>query len=132
MNKTFRAATAGVLMLSTSFWSVVAAAAPISADQAMQMSISAATSQQRAEVVSWLQRDDVRQELTRMGVDSAQAVERVSALSDEEVLRLHGRIDQAQAAGDGLVGALVFIFVLLLVTDLLGLTKVFPFTRSMR
>ncbi len=130
MNKYLRASTAGVLMLSTSFWSVVAAAAPISADQAMQMSVTAATSQQRADVVTWLQRDDVRQQMTRLGVSSDQAVERVAALSDEEVLRLHGRIDQAQAAGSGLVGALVFIFVLLLVTDLLGLTKVFPFTRS--
>lgn len=135
MNKTLRATTAGMLMLSTSFWSVVAAAAPISADQAVQAvqaGVSAATSQQRADVVSWLQRDDVRQELTRLGVSSDQAVERVSALSDEEVLRLHGRMDQAQAAGNGLVGALVFIFVLLLVTDLLGLTKVYPFTRSVR
>jgi hypothetical protein len=30
------------------------------------------------------------------------------------------------------VGALVLIFVILLVTDILGLTKVFPFTRSKR
>jgi hypothetical protein len=30
------------------------------------------------------------------------------------------------------VGAIVFIFVVLLVTDILGLTKVFPFTRSVR
>lgn len=130
MNKYLRASTAGVLMLSTSFWSVVAAAAPISADQAVQMSVATATSQQRADVVTWLQRDDVRQQMTRLGVSGDQAVERVAALSDEEVLRLHGKIDQAQAAGNGVVGALIFIFVLLLVTDLLGLTKVFPFTRS--
>lgn len=132
MNKTLRTSTAAVLMLTTGFWSAAAAAAPITADQAVQMGVAASTSQQRAEVASWLQRDDVRQELTRLGVDAEQAVARVAALSDEEVQRLHGRIDQAQAAGNGVVGAIVFVFLVLLVTDILGLTKVFPFTRSIR
>ncbi|MEL0028570.1 MAG: PA2779 family protein [Perlucidibaca sp.] len=132
MNKTLRAAVATALMFSTSLTSVAVVAAPITAEQAMQAGVAAATSQQRAEVVSWLQRDDVRQEMTRLGVSSEQAVERVSALSDEEVQRLHGRIGQAQVAGNGIVGAIVFVFLVLLVTDILGLTKVFPFTRSIR
>jgi len=132
MNQTLRATTAGMLMLTTGFWSVAAAAAPIQPEQAMQAVAAVTTSQQRADVAAWLQRDDVRQEMTRLGVSGDAAVARVSALSDEEVQRLHGRIDQAQAAGNGIVGAIVFVFLVLLVTDILGFTKVFPFTRSIR
>ena len=53
-------------------------------------------------------------------------------LSDAEAAYLADQIDHAPAGGDSLLGVLVFIFVLLLVTDILGLTKVFPFTRSVR
>ena len=35
------------------------------------------------------------------------------------------------AIGD-VIGVIVFIFVLLLITDILGFTKIFPFTRSIR
>jgi hypothetical protein len=41
------------------------------------------------------------------------------------------QIDSMPAGGD-VLGVLLFVFVLLLVTDILGLTKVFPFTRSAR
>jgi hypothetical protein len=30
------------------------------------------------------------------------------------------------------IGTIVFIFVVLLITDILGFTKIFPFTRSIR
>jgi hypothetical protein len=42
------------------------------------------------------------------------------------------QIDTAPAAGTDVLGTLVFIFVLLLITDILGFTKIFPFTRSIR
>jgi hypothetical protein len=47
------------------------------------------------------------------------------------VANLAGRVDSMPAGGD-IVGVLLFVFVLQLVTDILGLTKVFPFTRSVR
>jgi hypothetical protein len=71
--------------------------------------------------------------MTRFGVDSDQAVERVAALSDEEVQRLAEKIDSTPVgAGGGVIGAVVFVFLVLLVTDILGFTKIFPFTRSIR
>ena len=56
-------------------------------------------------------------------------------MSDDEVRRIAGEIKTLPAGGDGLgtiVGAAVTIFVILLITDILGLTKIFPFTRSVR
>jgi hypothetical protein len=65
-------------------------------------------------------------------VDAADAQARVAALSDEQAQQLAARIDQLPAGGDGVgdvLGFLLLIFVILLITDILGLTKVFPFTR---
>lgn len=84
-----------------------------------------------ADVSAFLQRADVRANLEAMGVDPASAHARVAALSDEEVADLAGRIAELPAGGS-VVGALVFVFLVLLVTDILGLTKVFPFTRPVR
>jgi hypothetical protein len=52
-------------------------------------------------------------------------------MSDSEVAQLAGRIDQAPAGGE-VLGLLFTVFIVLLITDIMGLTKVFPFTRSVR
>ena len=93
--------------------------------------LSTTPSAQREQVTAFLQRADVRQALQQQGVQADAAVERVNAMSDAEVAQLAGRIDQAPAGGD-ILGMLFTIFIVLLVTDILGLTKVFPFTRSVR
>ena len=85
----------------------------------------------RDRVSSFLQRDDVRKALQSQGVDGNAALERVQAMSDAEVAQLAGRIDQAPVGGD-ILGLIFTVFIVLLVTDILGLTKVFPFTRSVR
>ena len=55
----------------------------------------------------------------------------MDALTDQEAQLLAGRIDKLPAAGD-VIGALLLVFILLLITDILGYTKVFPFTRPIR
>ncbi|HSO44698.1 MAG TPA: PA2779 family protein [Rhodoferax sp.] len=88
-------------------------------------------SDSRATVNRFLARDEVRQAMLGQGVTSQAALERVAAMSDSEVAQLAGRIDQAPAGGD-VLGVLFTVFIVLLITDIMGLTKVFPFTRSVR
>lgn len=92
---------------------------------------SSGASGERDRIASFLSRDDVRQSLEAQGVDPQAAIERVATLSDQEVQQLATRIDNAPAGGD-ILGILFTVFIVLLVTDILGLTKVFPFTRSIR
>lgn len=75
-------------------------------------------------VQAQLARDDVRQGLIKLGVDPDQAIARVSALSDEELAQLQGRLDNLPAGGDVLVliGA---VFVVLMILDLTGLINIF-------
>ena len=85
----------------------------------------------RAQVNTFLARDDVHQGLQAQGIELEAARSRVNAMSDAEVEELAGRVDQVPAGGD-VLGLLFTVFIVLLVTDILGLTKVFPFTRSVR
>jgi hypothetical protein len=89
----------------------------------------------RGRVDEFLARSEVRRELARFGVSPDEARQRVAALSDDEVRQLAGHLDDMPAGGDALgviVGAALLIFIVLLITDIAGLTKVFPWTRSVR
>ena len=87
---------------------------------------------ERAAVQALLDRPDVAAGLAERGVSVDAARERVAALSDAEVAQLKHTLDTAPAGAGDILGTIVFIFVLLLVTDILGLTKIFPFTRPVR
>lgn len=86
---------------------------------------------QQERLASLLERSDVRARLQAYGVDPLQARERVAALSDEEAARLAAQIDELPAGGDAL-GVALIVFLVLLFTDIMGYTKIFPFTRSVR
>ena len=80
----------------------------------------------RQQLNSLMARDDVREQLTRMGVDADQASERVAAMSDEEVRQLNGHLEELPAGGS-ILGAVLLIFVVFVITDMLGATDIFPF-----
>jgi hypothetical protein len=88
--------------------------------------------QGRTTVNTFLQREDVQQTMVEQGIDPIEAQKRVDNLSDAEVLRLAQTIEQLPAGAGAIgtiVGAAVLIFIVLLVTDLLGLTHIFPFVN---
>lgn len=87
-----------------------------------------AAAEQRAELQAMLQREDVREQLTAWGVDPQVAEERIDSLSQEELATLSAKMDEMPAGGS-VVGAVVFVFLVLLITDILGFTDVFPFVR---
>jgi hypothetical protein len=87
---------------------------------------------QRERVNELLTRSDVAAALQERGVDMAQAQARIAALTDAEVAHLADTLDTAPAGASDVLGTIVFIFLLLLLTDILGFTKIFPFTRSIR
>jgi hypothetical protein len=92
----------------------------------------AAAASDRDRVAAFLEREDVRSQLVMLGIDPAEAAARVASLSDEEVDQISGHLGQlpsGEGAIGAIVGAAVLIFVVLLITDLLGLTDVFPFVR---
>jgi len=109
---------------------VVCMAAPPS-QGAMLATDAALGAAQRGEINRLLDRADVQARLESYGVKADDVKARVASLTDAEVAELAAKIDSLPAGGN-IVGALVLVFVILLITDILGLTKIFPFTRPIR
>jgi hypothetical protein len=89
----------------------------------------------RERVTAFLGREDVKQVMVQHGVDAVEAQKRVASLSDAELAKISQAMDQLPAGGDGIgtiIGAAVFIFVILLITDIAGLTHVFSFVNHKR
>jgi hypothetical protein len=131
MNKNFMRVMSRVLIVSTltmSLWAPASQAALISSEEVIANHSNQAD---RERIRSLFDRADVREQLQAKGVSAEAAKARVDALSDEEVASISGKLDNVPAGGD-IIGTVVFIFLVLLITDILGLTKIFPFTRSVR
>ena len=86
----------------------------------------------RQRVGELLARAEVREALAVRGVEAAQVEARVAALTDDEAALLADQLDRLPAGASDVLGILFAVFIILLITDLLGLTKVFPFTRPVK
>jgi hypothetical protein len=129
-----RTALTWLLAISLSYMGLMqgAQATMIGTDQVVAAGEQVQPGSAHARLAELLQRDDVVAALRERGVSPEQARERVAALSDDEAAQLAQTIDTAPAGATDLLGVAVFVFVLLLITDILGFTKIFPFTRSIR
>ena len=127
MNR-FRSLVAASLIVSLAGISV-----PLPAQAAMLSTGDALASSARARLNSLLERQDLQAKLAAYGVNASDVKARVAALSDDEAAQLAKQIDAAPAGGDAgaLIGAALIVFLVLLITDILGYTHVFPFTKKM-
>jgi len=83
----------------------------------------------REYLLSSLEREEVRTALTSQGVDLEMAKQRVSSMTDEEVRALNQKMDEMPAGG-GVVSVVIIVFLVLIITDLVGWTDVFPFVKK--
>jgi hypothetical protein len=100
----------------------------ISTDSAIARS---AADMNRDSLMAELKKTEVREEIIRLGVSPDEAEARLAALSDAEVDALLANIDERRA-GAGIAETIGTIFIILLITDLLCLTRLFNFTRCVR
>ncbi len=83
----------------------------------------------RQQLLAMLDRSEVRQQLTEMGVEPEMAKTRVANMTDAEVAQLNQKIEQLPA-GAGILELAVLLFIVFLITDMLGATDIFPFVKS--
>ena len=126
MTGRFRRAVAGLLIICMG-----GLAAPLPTLAGIVSTDSLIAGAERERLAGLLERVEVQARLQSLGVDPASAKARVAALSDEEAARLAAQMDELPAGGDVLWAA-VLVFLVLLFTDIMGYTKIFPFTRSAR
>ena len=129
MNR-FRSFVAATLIVS-----ITGLGLPLPANAAMLPTDSAVAAGVKDRIATLLERSDVRAQLQTLGVSPSEVKARVAAMTDDEAAQVAGKLDSIPAGGDAagaIVGAAILIFIVLLITDILGLTHVFPFTRPIR
>ena len=91
------------------------------------------TYEARMYVNSVLAREDVKTALISQGIDIQEVEARIFSLTDAEIVSLADQLESAPAGGSAvgvIVGAAVIIFIVLLITDILGFTDVFTFIKK--
>ena len=85
----------------------------------------------RGQLVNLLDRADVQQQLVELGVNPDAAKARVAAMTDAEIAQLNQSLADMPAGGS-VLGVLLIIFLVFVITDVLGATDIFPFIKPIR
>jgi hypothetical protein len=86
----------------------------------------------RENLSQFLKRDDVKAIMMAQGISPIEAKARVESLSDAEIMQISDKMDKLPAGGSTfgvIVGAAVIVFIVLLITDILGYTDIFTFVK---
>jgi len=82
----------------------------------------------RSELLHILDRETARQELIALGVSPDMVKQRVAQMTDAEVAQLNQHLADMPAGGD-ILGVLLLLFIVFIITDMLGATDIFPFVK---
>ena len=85
----------------------------------------------RDAVLQLLQRKDARDYLVSMGVQPRDVEQRVKMMTSEELAQLNAQMSELPAGGD-VLGLVVLLFIVFIITDVIGATDIFPFVHPVR
>ncbi|MEZ5525643.1 MAG: DUF6627 family protein [Pseudomonadales bacterium] len=121
--------TALLLILLTGLFQVqVTQAAMITTESAIQ---SQQTQIERTQILDLFAQENLRDQLLQMGVDPDSAADRVANMTDAEIAQLNSHLND-MPAGEGVAGILLTIFIVFIITDMLGATDIFSFVHPIR
>jgi hypothetical protein len=87
----------------------------------------------RAYINTLMAREDVKAALATQGIDLREAQARIDALSDAEIVALADHMKTLPAGGSDfgvVIVASLVVFIVLLITDIMGFTDIFPFVKK--
>ena len=100
-----------------------AQAAMIGNEQIVNQSLSVQT---RDSLRQLFEQDTARQQLQAWGVSPDQINTRINSLTDAELARINQQVGDLNAGGN-ILGILLVIFIVFVITDVIGATDIFPF-----
>ena len=100
-----------------------AQAAMIGNEQIVNQSLSVQT---RDSLRQLFEQDTARQQLQAWGVNHDQINTRIYSLTDAELTRINQQVGDLNAGGN-VLGILLVIFIVFVITDVIGATDIFPF-----
>ena len=104
-------------------------AAMIGTDKIINQTDSSLT-QEKLE--QFLGREATQKQLHAWGVSPDLISERVNNLTDMELARINQEISNLNAGGESVLGVLLIIFLVFVITDVIGATDIFPFIAPVK
>lgn len=92
---------------------------------------STAVNADRTQLLEALERDSARQQLAALGISQEQAMQRIAHMTDQEIAQLNQQLADLPAGGDAL-SLIVLIFLVFIITDVIGATDIFPFIHPVK
>lgn len=86
----------------------------------------------RNDLQQLLDQEAVRQKLHALGVNPESIRLRVDSLTSTELARINQEISNLNAGGDSILGILLIIFIVFVITDVIGATDIFPFIHPVK
>jgi hypothetical protein len=83
----------------------------------------------RGEILRMLDREAAQQQLKALGVSPDMVKERVAQMTDAEVAQLNQHLADLPAGGIDVLGVILIVFIVFVITDMLGATDIFPFIK---
>ena len=122
----FRRNTALMMIMLMSLFQVqISHAAMVSTNSAIQ---TQQVQMDRTEILDLFAQENLRTQLTQMGVDPDKASDRIANMTDTEIAQLNDRLKD-MPAGEGVGSVLLIVFIVFVITDVVGATNIFTFIR---
>jgi hypothetical protein len=116
--------------------SLMLAILPVLPAQAAMVGTGEILNQQQAHaddrLQQFLDREDTRAQLQEWGVSAEWVETRLNSLTDAELARIHSELDNLEAGGSSILALLVLIFIVFVITDVIGATDIFPFIHPVK
>jgi hypothetical protein len=78
-----------------------------------------------------VEQQSAQQQLQALGVGPDQIKHRIDSLTDSELARINRHVDTLDAGGN-ILGILLVIFIVFVITDVIGATDIFPFIHPVK
>jgi hypothetical protein len=87
--------------------------------------------QTRDSLQQLVEQQSARQQLLALGVSPDLVKNRIDSLTDSELARINRHVDTLDAGGN-ILGILLVIFIVFVITDVIGATDIFPFIHPVK
>jgi len=77
------------------------------------------------------EQETAQQQLQAWGVNPGQIRSRIDSLTDAELARINQQVNDLQAGGS-VLGIILVIFIVFVITDVIGATDIFPFIHPVK
>lgn len=129
MRKSTQKSTVALIMSLFIVWAgLISSAATAAVIDTEQMISQHQLASDKADMKQVLAKKDVKEQLLTLGVSPDDVDSRIDSLTASELAMLQDKMDE-MPAGSGALGLLALLVLIFFITDIIGVTDIFPFVN---